>query len=145
VLATSPSVQPRLMKLLPFALGGLLLVLTACENREARLLAGMSASEKASFLALGRYYDCTNNFVRKAKKANRRPSDDELRLWGYKCPSELERAAETVDDYWMSDNYKRRDDPAAYSAIRSVRIAFHKDELAGAHAYCEFRECVRTD
>jgi len=133
------------MKLATFSLACPLLFLTACHNREARMINELSAPEKAAYLAMERYRTYTNVFVQKAKMGHQRLSDDELRRFGYRCPSELQSAAEAVDGYWMSDKRKHRDNPAAYSSDRSVRIAFHKDELAGAFVFCEFRKCHLTD
>jgi len=109
------------------------------------MIDAMSAPEKAAFFATERYRACTDVFLQKAKKEHQELSDDELRRFGYRCPSELERAAEAVDDYWMSDKRRHREEPAAYPPDRSVRVAYHKRELAGAFAWCEFRECHQTD
>lgn len=91
-----------------------------------------------------RYHTCYAALVQRAKTERRRLSDDELGHLGYKCPAELDSAAEAVDRYWMSNKRKHRDDPAAYSPDRSVRIAYHRNELAGAFR-CEFTKCHLTD
>ena len=132
------------MKLASFSLASLLF-LAACHSREARMIDELSAPEKAAFLAAERYRSCTQVFVQKAKAEHQKLSDDDLRRFGYRCPSELQSLAKAVDAYWMNDKRKHRDDPAAYSPDRSVRVAFHKRELAGGFAWCEFRKCHRTD
>lgn len=142
--AVQISMQPRSMKLATFSLACPLLLLVACQNREAKIINGMSGPEKAAYLAMERYHICYTVLVQKAKTERRGLSDDQLRRLGYRCPAELQRAAEAVDRYWMSDKHKHRDDPAAYSPDRSVRVTYHKNELAGAFA-CEFTSCHLTD
>jgi len=132
------------MKLATLALTCPLLLLAACQNREAKLFDEMSGPEKAVVPAIKSYHACYAALVQKAKTERRRLSDDELGHLGFKCPAELASAAEAVDRLWMSDRYKHRDDPDAYSPDRWVRIAFHKKELAGAYT-CEFTKCQRID
>ncbi|WP_420137988.1 hypothetical protein [Sphingomonas sp.] len=120
------------------------LILAACQNRETRIIEEPSGPEQAAYAAMERYHDCYTALVQKAKVERRSLSGDELHSLGYRCPAELESAAEAVDRYWISDKDKHRDDPSAYSPDRSVRIAFHKNELAGAFT-CQFTECLITD
>jgi len=132
------------MKLAAFSLACALLPLAACQKRETTIINELSGPEKTAYLAMERYHTCYAAFVKKVKVERRKLSGDELGRLGYRCPAELERAAEAVDRYWMSDKRKHRDDPAAYSPDRNVRVAYHRDDLAGAFA-CEFMKCRLTD
>jgi len=111
------------------------LMLAACQSEEDRELANMSASERASYVAVDRYLKCVAAIVESAKQRPDLPDQDVERL-GYGCPIELHEAATKLaarPDYWA-------DEPGFATLPMDQRVAKIKSELAGT-GYCKLREC----
>ncbi|BCA61159.1 hypothetical protein HMP09_0393 [Sphingomonas sp. HMP9] len=68
----------------------------------------------------------------------------EINNFGWKCASELKKAAELRDDFWWSEPMEHDYDPVLLLPNRASRIRWHECDLAGTF-YCKLRYCQLTD
>ena len=114
------------------------LLLAGCQQYEPPDLFGLSASQKASELALRRYFACMEPIVAKAK-VGPPLSEQQIAVFGYHCRPQLEDAARKRELYFSQD--PKRHDPELWAAVRADRIRLHEKDLAGAF-WCDFHQCL---
>jgi hypothetical protein len=100
----------------------------------------MTPLEGQSFKALVRYHECMAPYIRAAK--TQRLSDNDVDLFGWHCPTELQDAAIKRERYFSSKP-STEIDGILMAPTRRERVKLHERELAGSF-YCDFRLCERA-
>ena len=115
-------------------------MLTGCQKFDPPEVAGMTELEKASYLALGRYFHCMAPFVAKAKSGPRL-SDDQVNALGYRCLPQLQDAARKREHYFTAEPKPGDGESSLSAPTPAARIRLHEKDLA-ASFWCDFRRCL---
>jgi hypothetical protein len=115
------------------------LLLAGCQKFDTPKVAGMTAREKASYLALEKYFSCMAPIVEKAKSGPSL-SDEQIRNFGFRgCLPQLQEAARKREEYF---SIELRDVDHQYldAPTQAKRIRRHQEDIAG-NFQCYFRQC----
>lgn len=99
----------------------------------------MTPLEGQSFNALVRYHECMAPYITASKK--QRLSDEDVGLFGWRCPTELRDAAVKRERYFSSKRDTEQD-LMLIAPTRRERVKLHERELARSF-YCDFSTCYR--